>query len=656
MNLDKIFAPKGVIAQKLDNYHYRPQQVEMAKEIEKIIDSKHHLIVEAGTGIGKSWAYLVPFVYWVFKEDKKVVVSTYTKVLQEQLINQDLPFLKKALGVDFSYALCLGGENYLCLRRLYQSETYSLFDSLNEVEDFKRIYKWQEYSKSGLRLELDFEPSWNVWSKICRESDLCLGKKCIYRQECFYQRARLEQQKSQILIVNHHLFFANIASNNQVLPRYEAVVFDEAHNLENVATQYLGMDISNSNIKYLLDNIYDPKSKKGLIDRIKSISKQNRQKIKDIVEEIRISSEILFAGILEKYDFYEKPIRIKEKYFVENIVFEPLSHLASQLHEIYKNLEDEEEKLEVEAYFKRCRIVGETANIILGQEYPDYVYWLEILKKTRGSRIVLHGNPISVSQELNLRVFEETAPVILTSATLATNNSFTYIKSRLGLKDCKELLLDSPFNYEKQTLLYLSKEIKSPKDDYKYYQEQVCEIVSHILDIMKGRTFILFTSHEMLDFVFRRISKNYLHLSHFKQGELPPLKLINSFKEKNNAVLWGNATFWQGVDVPGEALQCVILTKLPFAVPDDPIVEAHMEHLERKGMNSFWNYQVPQAIILTKQGFGRLIRKKEDRGVVAILDSRIKTKSYGAMFLKSLPKCRRVEDITEIKEFMKGEK
>lgn len=179
MNLDKIFAPKGVIAQKLDNYHYRPQQVEMAKEIEKIIDSKHHLIVEAGTGIGKSWAYLVPFVYWVFKEDKKVVVSTYTKVLQEQLINQDLPFLKKALGVDFSYALCLGGENYLCLRRLYQSETYSLFDSLNEVEDFKRIYKWQEYSKSGLRLELDFEPSWNVWSKICRESDLCLGKKCI---------------------------------------------------------------------------------------------------------------------------------------------------------------------------------------------------------------------------------------------------------------------------------------------------------------------------------------------------------------------------------------------------------------------------------------------------------------------------------------------
>ncbi|MDI6786344.1 MAG: helicase C-terminal domain-containing protein [bacterium] len=656
MNIKEIFAKNGAISQRLENYHYRSQQVEMAEKIKEIIDSKLHLIVEAGTGVGKSLAYLVPFIFWAHKENKKVVISTYTKVLQEQIINQDIPFLKETLGINFSYALCLGGENYLCRRKLYKSETYGLFDSFNEVEEFKRIYEWQKYSKDGFRLELEFEPSWNVWSKVCRESDLCLGKKCIYRKECFYQKARLRQQKADILVINHHLFFANIISGNQILPKYEAVVFDEAHNLEDVATQYLGIEVSNTSLKYLLDNIYNPKSQKGLIRRIKNLEDSSRIKIEKEVDEVRMSSEILFGNILEKFILNERPIRIRERNFVENIIHEPLTRLTSHLYEIYRALEEEEEKKEVEASFKRCQIANDALSVILCQEYADYVYWLEIIQKVKGQRIALHGNPISVSQELNLRVFEETAPIVLTSATLSTNNSFTYIKSRLGLEKCQELLLDSPFNYQEQTLLFLSKGIKSPRDDYSHYKEQVCETISQILDIMQGRTFLLFTSHDMLNYAFERISKDYSNLKHLRQGELPSSKLIDKFKEQNKAVLWGNATFWQGVDVPGKALQCVVITKLPFAVPNDPIVEAHMEYLEKKGINPFWNYQIPRAIILTKQGFGRLIRKKEDKGVVAILDSRIRTKSYGAIFLSSLPKCRRVEDVREINKFMRMKK
>lgn len=646
----EIFNQTGLLSERLNNYEFRPQQLIMANKIGEAIKNNEHLIVEAGTGTGKSMAYLVPFIYWAIEMKKRVIISTYTKALQQQLMLNDLPLLKKMLNVDFRFALCMGSENYLCLRRFFHShrDVAGVFESLKDVEEFRLTDEWQKTTKTGLKHEIGFEPRNTVWTKICRESELCLHQKCKHKTECFYGKARKFQNQSQILVINHHLFFANLAADNMLLPSFDGVVFDEAHNLEDVATTYLGVEVSNSGIKYLLDSLYIPQTRKGLLSRLGAANNE----IIQLVGDVRFAAEQFFLNIHELFGSNAQTTRLKDKNFIHNIIKEPSLSLVSSLIKLKKSINNEADKIEIDAFIERLQRFDESLDCIINQSIDDFVYWIEMTRKTRYVRVVLHANPINVAQRLSSAVFEKMSPIILTSATLTTNKSFDYIKSRLGLDTVSELILDSPFDYTRQALLYLPQNMPDPREDS--YIEYAAREIEGLLTLIHGKTFILFTSYSMLNKLHLIVAKSLPNFNHIRQGDFSPIKAVEMFKANDNSVLWGTTTFWQGIDVPGKALQCVIITKLPFAVPDDPITEARVEYLKGQNIDPFRNYQVPQAIILTKQGYGRLIRHGDDFGVVAILDPRMTTKGYGKLFIQSLPPSRRVGIIWEVAKFMEG--
>jgi ATP-dependent DNA helicase DinG len=729
MLIEDILGKNGVISNKLGSYELRPQQLDMALAIEKAIEENKHLIVEAGTGVGKSMAYLIPFILWSVKNNKKVIISTHTKTLQEQLIKKDLPFLRNALKsvnafadagdnssppehgqediFDFSYALCVGGQNYLCLRRFYQAQMHGAFNTTKEFSEFQHIIQWEARAKRGLRSELDFEPSQAVWSKICRESDLCFGKQCTFKDDCYYNKARRKEYKAQILVTNHHLFFANLASDGRVLPDFDAVVFDEAHTLEDIATSYFGIEVSNSRIKYMLDSILNPKTGKGLITRLfdsSSVSDQAKQAgiISDcekLLKEAGSASDLFFSEIIEKYGTGNKTTRIREKGTINNYLNKPLSDLFDLLESLSKQVKTDEDRLEIYAFANRCSEINNNIATIMNQDLKEYVYWTEVeRKKSRYESLSntlqltnklgplnhkyikcsLLAAPINVAVEFEKQIFGKTRPVILTSATLSINGNFKYIRGRLGIPACTqsgteksvitleqdgfdsritseddycEKAIGSPFNFSENALIYIPDNIPDPNQQPDEFKDSIIKHIEGIITHSRGRAFILFTSFKMLNGVYEEMADDLDGFTLFRQGDKPRYQLIEEFKTSEKAVLFGTATFWQGVDVPGEALKCVIITRLPFAVPDDPIIEARMELLKSQNKNPFMFYQVPQAITLLRQGFGRLIRSTTDTGVVAILDPRIKSKFYGKYFINSLPDCKKVSDIKDIKDF-----
>ena len=645
-----IFGRDGVISRTLENYESRPQQLKMAEAICDSIENENHLLVEAGTGVGKSLAYLVPFIIYATKNDKKVVVSTNTKTLQQQLYEKDLPLLKQSLNIEFEYALCLGTENYLCIRRLHNEFTHDLFDTDEQRTDAKRIIEWSSKTNSGIRSELGFIPKDEVWDKVCRESDLCLGNKCVHKNSCFYKNAKKHERNSHILVTNHALFFTNLASGGLVLPEFHAVVFDEGQTLEDVATSYLGHEITNTKIKYLLDSIYNPKTEKGALLKFKN-QKDKVNAVKKYLEESRIASTQFFEEIGKKFGTKNENKRIRTKNIIFNFLEEPLSSLADSMKKLLEDVKSEEGEALVRAYVKKCISLKASLSFILTLANDNYVYWVEVFEKRGGVKYSLFAAPIEIAEELNKQLFNKIKPIILTSATLSTNNNFDFIRSRLGIKECGELLLGSPFNYKENVLLYLVKKVADPSDDFEKFQKQVLSHIRELIDIMQGRTFILFTSYKMLKTIYDELKSNYQGINLLKQGDQPRYDLLGNFKRNMNSILLGTNTFWQGVDVPGKALECVVITKLPFSVPDDPMTEARMELIESGNGNPFLEYQVPQAIMMFKQGFGRLIRTKSDRGIVAVLDPRVTTRTYGKSFLNVLPKCRYTTDINEVKSF-----
>lgn len=656
MKIEDILGENGPIARELNSYEERIQQIEMTKAVEEAIQEEEHLIVEAGTGIGKSLAYLIPFIYWAVEEKNRILISTYTKTLQEQLIKRDLPFIKDTLKIDFDFALVVGEENYLCLRKLNRARTYGLLDTKKEVSQLGRILQAQSYLSRGLKSELDFEPLAKVWSRVCRNADLCLGKKCFYQSNCYYLKAKKKMYKSQILVLNHHLFFAHLASGEKVLPPFKGIVFDEAHNLEEVATSFLGIKISPAEINLLLNLLSSPATQKGLFSRIKDLKEEKRNSLERLVEEVKTASEQFFSRLGEKLEEDNVKQRIRKKGFVDNLLDNPLSNLIFGLNSLLDEQKDEEMRLEISSFFSHCLEIKDNIRRVIEQEEKDYVYWVETFPRRNITTYTLNAAPINVAHQLKTRVFDRVKVIILTSATLASNGSFAFIKERVGLKEGKELLIDSPFDYSKQALLYIPSQMPDPWQEVSEYFLRVAQEVKNILKIVKGSTFVLFTSFQMLDRIHEEIKENESNLKILKQGDLPRYQLLEEFKKNEGSVLLGTSTFWQGVDVPGEALQCVIITKLPFAVPNEPIVEAKIEFLRAQNKNPFLHYQLPQAIVLLKQGFGRLIRSRKDKGIVAILDPRLKTRHYGKMFFRSLPRCEITSNLDEVRKFMKKEK
>ncbi|MBI5025939.1 MAG: DEAD/DEAH box helicase [Nitrospirae bacterium] len=644
--MDRFFADAGILSRILKGYEPRIEQVKMSEAIADALKDGQHLIVEAGTGVGKSLAYLIPVIEWALDRDdsedsghRRAVVSTYTKALQRQLIEKELPFLKDNIFKDLRFALCIGSENYLCLRRFEQTKTHGLFDS-DETEAINGLLKWVKKTSTGIRAEIDIPQQ--LWQKVCRESDLCYGKDCKKIDLCFYQKAKLIERRAHILITNHHLFFANVVSGWNVIPSFNSIIFDEAHELEDVAADYLCVEISNFKLRHLLDSILSPHGK-GLLSRLKWLTQASFSKVSAIVNTVRIHGEVFFGELSEKLKD-STTLRIHEKGFIKDDLSESLMNLTDALKMLQESSDDEDEEKEIAALSLRSEAVALSLRSILQQEFEGHVYWAE----RDGRSIRLVATPIDIASILKKQVFDIVSPAILTSATLTTNGNFDYVKERLGLSDAKALLLHSPFDYNKQALLYVPDDLRRPGSEG--FEEDLITHIKEILEVTMGRTLVLFTSYSLLNKAYDAIGIPELKI--LRQGNTDSYRLVQEFRKGNHSVLFGTYTFWQGIDIPGDDLQCVIITKLPFAVPDEPVTEARMEALQREGKDPFLHYQIPQAVILFKQGFGRLIRTKTDRGVVTILDSRVRTKGYGVQFLKSLPECKATSSIDDIKGFL----
>ena len=637
----------GFLSDAIEGFECRPQQIAMAEAVGRVFDSEHHLIIEAGTGTGKSLAYLIPAILWAVKHNKKVVVSTHTKTLQEQLLYHDIPLIHEKLKIPFRYALCLGNENYLSLRRLKRASQAGLFTMVEEDEQMAAIFDWVNETPTGTKGNLPFEPIPSVWEDVGRQKDLCLGKNCETHNTCFYFKEKKRWFGAHLLIVNHHLFFANVASSGAVLPRFDAVIFDEAQNIEESATSFLGLKISNSYLYYFLDRLYHSRTRKGLLSRIKHDYVLH---LRNQVGVVRKAVETFFTRIVEEYGKKDRVLRIYKPVSIENAIYFPMKELYESLKNFEGMVQSEEDRIEITAAANRCMEFNNSIPAFLNQDLDGYVYWLEINEKKKFSRVVLQGVPINAAEELQEQVFSKIGRVVLTSATLTTHKSFDFIQGRIGLDAQEQSILGSPFDYPNQALLYVSADLPEPSETMEKYASAMAKRCGELVEISEGRTFILFTSYALMDQVYDRLQHLSSKFSFLKQGEIPTGQMIQRFKKKSG-VIFGTNSFWQGVDIPGDALKSVIITKLPFDVPSEPLTEARIEDLRRRSIDPFSHYQIPRAIIQMRQGFGRLIRKQSDTGVVSILDSRIARRGYGKQFLDSLPACEVVEDLMQVKIF-----
>jgi len=646
---EHYFGESGLLATTMDGFEHRPQQTHMGGLVEEALQGGGHLIVEAGTGTGKSLAYLIPAILWAVKNNKRVVISTYTKALQEQILHHDLPFLREHLPVAFRYAICMGHENYLSLRRLKRARQAGLFTDRLEEKQMEVIADWAGRTESGLKSDLPFEPLSAVWEDVGRQKDLCMGKACETHGSCFYFKERKRWFGAQLLIVNHHLFFANVASAGAVLPPFDAVVFDEAQNLEEAATSFLGLEVSNAGLYYFLDRLNHPRTKKGSLQRI---AHSRRAEAETQVAVVRQRVDRFFEQVFEEFGRAPRSLRFHSRPLIDNTVYVPLKDLHDILKEVEATARSEEDRLEAQAAANRCFEFNNTLQAILNQNLPGYVYWLEVAERKRMLSAVFRGVPIHVADEMQEQVFGKIDRVVLTSATLTTHQGFKFIEERIGFQPTVEETLDSPFDFPSQALIYQPSDMADPASKIEVYTAALAERCRELIRASGGKTFILFTSYAVMHRVYEQLEFLEGEYRLLRQGDLSPREMIRRFKELPS-VIFGTSSFWQGIDIPGDALRSVIITKLPFDVPSDPITEARLEHLRKQSIDPFSQYQIPRAIIQLKQGFGRLIRKRTDTGVVSILDSRMRTRGYGKHFLAALPPCAVTEDLSEVRDFFK---
>jgi ATP-dependent DNA helicase DinG len=661
--MEEIFGPRGLIARAHPEYEHRPGQIQMAEAVLRAFEERRHLVVEAGTGTGKTLAYLVPAIAAATARGGRVVISTGTKNLQEQLMEKDIPFLQRVLPKKFTAAYMKGRSNYLCLQRVKRAETTPILDGLDDIDYFDEVRRWSRDSTTGDRAELTEMPeNLSFWRHIDARSEICTGQKCPDYDACYITRMRQRASDADIIIVNHHLFFADLALRGgeygQVIPDYSAVIFDEAHQVEDVAAEYFGSQVSNYQVEDMLRDMQTlPVTDAGL----------NRE-LTRAANRVARFAEAFWMGFARGERAEEGRSPIVPGTFARKgrdglVEATPLGESYLSLDGALARLETtldviKEKPPEVDNLLRRVRETRFNLEFIVAGDDRRYVYWVE----RRGRGLFLRASPIDVSTLLQDKLFERVETVVLTSATLASAGGFDFIRRRLGLaasvededegdavanssaSKTDELVAASGYNYEEQAVLYLPPRMPEPRSPQ--WTARAAEEVINILNVSRGRAFVLSTSLSGMRALYERVAPE-VEFPCFVQGSMAKAGLLERFRSTPHAVLFATASFWQGVDVRGEQLSCVVIDKLPFAVPTDPVVAARQRFVEEQGGSSFYEYSVPQAIITLKQGLGRLIRSTTDHGLLAVLDPRLRTAAYGRLFIASLPPCRITSSLAE---------